>query len=705
MRYFALENLSSLNVAECDPPSMQDLAYYPPTKNEFRVWCHQKSTKWCFFSAVEAIDPHGRVTMHNPPFKMWGLVVDFDAVVEQGMIDLIAENGASGLLPRWTSRTYSGKRRVVWEFERPVLVDNEEITDRFLSMLAKELNIRNILPNPDPASYKRSQYFERGREWQEIPGHNPVPTTLLEFLFVKAATAQQIKSDGPEIPIERIGAEAEARFPGRWQGEFVEGARGPLFWISDGIDRVGCQVGKYGMICYSDRAGKSFVTWREIFGREFVRNYEAERVGAAAEGLWFDNRHYWRKDASGVWKHRTKEDTIMWLKNQGISASSSVRGLASDAEKVLLAAQELRDVKAAAPIVHDAREMVVINGEKYLNISTCKVLEPAEHGEPVDFPWLSTFFNNVWDAEHAEQQDYFLAWFQHFYVSALNGTPQQGQAVFIAGEPSRGKTFLNLRILGPAMGGCSDPTEFLMERTSFNRENVEVAVWAVDDSRGGSSWEKHAAFSAAIKKHIANPQVRCEGKFANAFTIPWNGRIVVTCNTDKESLNILPTASDSILDKVMMFKWGAWQAEFLPNKGTEAVVAKELPYFLSWLQRWQAPANVLSANPRYKVTPYHHPDLLRASQDASPAARLRELIDDWRENLSEELQSKPAWFTPTKLRKMLSVEPGARDSLREFGRDRLAAAMDNLGEGYVIRTRRNGRSTEYLLDLTPQAKN
>jgi hypothetical protein len=709
MRYFALPNLNWLDVTEVDPPSLPKMEEYPESKTEFREWCNSKSTQHVFYSAVEAVDPTHRVTVDNPAYKMHGLVVDYDATSPQSAVDLIPENGATGMLPRWVTRTYSNHRRVIWEFEKPILVDNEEITDRFMALLAKELKVKNVLPNPDSSSFKRAQYFELGTDWQEIKGWNPVPSSTLEYLFVKAATQKQIKSDGPTIPMERIAAEVEARWPGRWHGEFVEGARGPLFWIEDGIDRVGCQVGEFGMICYSERAGKSFLHWGEILGQDFVKEFEAERIGNAAEGIWFDGQRYWRKTENDQWRARTKDDTIMWLKGQNVSASAITKGMASDAEKVLLTAQDLREVKGAAPIVHDSREVVHINGERYLNISAIKLMEPADHGTPADFPWLYEFFNNIWADPKEVQRDYFLAWFQHYYRSAHAGRPQQGQAVIIAGPPSSGKTFLNHHIIGKVMGGASDATDYLMGKTNFNKENAEVALWAIDDTRGASSWENKAAFSAAIKKHVANPQVRVEGKNQNAFTLPWKGRIVITCNTDEESLEITPQLNSTIKDKIMLFFWGLWQAKFLPNSGSEAVVAAELPYFLHWLLNWKAPAGVINGdNPRYHVNPYHHPKMLLHAHDSSPSARLAELLDEWRVQFSGASSDAKAdedgcmWMTATRLRKELSNDPSARDALKEFNRNRMSAALAELDEEYVCGTRTHAGAKQYHIRIKPR---
>lgn len=703
MKYFSLPNLSWLDVEELDPSTLPDVKEYPAGKSEFREWCNDKGTKHCFYSCVEAIDPYHRVTVDNPAFRMHGLVIDYDAVAAPAQVALFPVNGTESMMPRWMTTTYSGNTRLVWEFEAPVLVDNEEIADRFIALLAKTLKVDGYLPRLDTSSFKRAQYFEKGKNWKELEGWAPVPSATLELLFLKAATAKTIRGE-VDIPLEHVAKEVEARYPGRWVGEFTEGMRGPLFWIADGIDRVGCQVGQFGMLCFSERAGKSFLHWGEIFGPDFVRQFEAERIGAAAEGLWFDGARYWRQNEENYWKARNKDDTIMWLKGQGVSAQA-LKGLASDAEKVLLTAQNVREVKGAAPLVHDSREVVVINGEKYLNISAIKILQPAEAATPADFPWLHSFIENIWAAPRESQRDHFLAWLQHYYGSALAGRPQQGQAVIIAGDASVGKTFFNHHVIGKLMGGHSDATDYLMGRTNFNKQDSEVALWAIDDTRGASSWENKAAFSSAIKKHVANPQVRCEGKNQNAFTIPWKGRIVLTCNTDEESMEIIPPLNNTILDKIMLFYWSLWRAEFKPNGGSEIQIAGELPFFARWLLDWKPPAYVLNANPRYRVNAFHHPRMLLHAHDSSPAARLAELLDEWKKmfsnasSLAHVDEDGGSWMTATKLRKELSMDPSARDALKEFSRNRMAAALEGLGPEYVMDTRSSNGMKEYKIRI------
>ena len=226
---------------------------------------------------------------------------------------------------------------------------------------------------------------------------------------------------------------------------------------------------------------------------------------------------HWRKGEKGRWSGRTKEDRIMWLKGQGISARIRKKETASEAEKVLLAIQEARSVNAAVSVALDSREQIEEHGVKYLNISVKKAMAPAESGEPEQFPWLHKFFENSLD--HT-QRDHFFAWWKRFYQSGLAGQLDQGQAIIIAGEAGRGKTLLSRVIVGSSIGGFAEASHYLMGDSRFNKECGENALWVVDDSKSCATRAQHRAFTEAIKAQISNPQSPTEAKFRDSLNTP-----------------------------------------------------------------------------------------------------------------------------------------------------------------------------------------
>jgi uncharacterized protein DUF5906 len=697
MKWFALKNLKSQDVFELDPRTAKPA---PPfvdeegnkEKKQFRAWCANDQTDHCFYNHVEGLSPSSRITRDNPPMYLHGFTADYDAVQSQADAKVLLNKNAL-TPPRWMSTTFSGGVRLTWEFETPVLADNKLLMEQFMKELGKEIGVEKIALNFDKSSFELSQYWEAGKDWTDL-GSPPVKSKVLAVVFFRAANKTKIQGDSV-IPLEDVATEVEKRWPGR--AEITAGARVPLFWVEPFEDRIGAQVGDHGMLCYSSRAGKSFVTWGEILGMEFMKNYQAARVGEAAEGVFYDGQNYWRHDNS--WRKRNVEEMQRWLRVSGISPKP-VKGsnFGSEIDMVLLAAQAQNEVKAAVPLVHHKNRIAVINGEKFLNISEKSLVRPAESGDPKHFPFLYNFIHNIFDDPQEKQRESYLSWLRYAYKQALEGDPAQGQAVIIAGPVSVGKTFWNLRVLGTIFGGSADPTEYLLGATNFNKDLAESYIWACDDSRVSSSWENKVHFANNLKKHVANPQIRCEGKFRDAVVVPWYGRIEATCNLNKSSLEIIPHLDSTIFGKLNLYQWRQWSAPFLPAHGSDAVAIKELPSFLKWLLEWVPPASVVADNPRFGVKHYHHPNLLAAAVDAGSGARLREMVEIFYEESTEVADAKKAekkiWATPAKLRKLLAQEPSFRDNLREFGKNRMDMALEEL---QLPSRKASTSSTQYLI--------
>lgn len=704
MKYFGLKNLSSQDAFDCDPTKWGPHPGYPETKEEFRVWSGHPQTDHLFYTTVEGLTPSLRLTVQNPPQYMHGWAIDYDAYrfIDEKKIADIPNIAPAGLCPMWTCRTRSGGARVVYEFEKPVLIDNKELRESFLKILAKELLVKNLLPEFDDASFEvHLQYWEVGRDWHAVKGGAPIKADWLGLQFFNAATKAKIHGEGFTIPIEAVAEEVERQFPGRWKGDFAVGVRGPLFWIQDGIDRTGCQVGDHGVITYSSRAPKSFMTWRDILGAKFVLDYEAERIGAAAERMWYDGKLYWQS-RDEKWAASNKDDAGADLKVGGLSGKVGGKETASEVEKVLSAVRNgPQKVDGAVPFVHCKDDLVVLpNGYRYLNISVSKVIEPSDTPDPAKFPWIYDWIHKAWDDPQDQQRDSFLFWLKHYYGSALNGNLQPGQAIVIAGEHDRGKTFFARQVIARALGGGVEASGYLLGETSFNKACAESACWNVDDTRGSATWDKHDEFSNALKRHVANPTVTYHPKFRDAFDLPWKGRIIVTCNTDAKSLEIMPTLDGTIRDKVTLLKLGNWKPKFWGNPSFEHTIWGETPHFLAWLIQWQPPETVIdNSSTRFgSVLPYHHPDLVLASKESSSLGRIEEMLAQWKPLVRGKDETQ-RWMTATQLRSSLSDVPGFDGSLREFGRNRMAQALQGLDKKFVLKIRIRDGYKQYLLNL------
>lgn len=627
MQLFVLQNLASQQTTRSAAP----IAVTRPAfkdKAEFRKWCADPATQHVFYSAVEGLIPSLRVSEANPAKLLHGLVADYDAAITDQMIADLATNAP--IPPTWTTRTFSGGARLLWEFSEPILCDNKQLAERFMKMAAKELKLKALLPGLDDASFELKQMWEAGTDWRSLGA--VLQGDLVGLWVLNSACAKSVKFEGTLIPIEEVAAEVAKQFPGKWPGKFEVGARGPLFWVDDGITRIGCQVGDLGMICYSSRAEAGFLPWGDILGKGFVQKWEAAQIGAFAETLWYDGKVYWW-NVDGDWVPRSKDDSIMHLKVLGVSNKATTKATASQAEMVLCAVQASRTVGMAAPLLFEDRELVEINGERTLNIGRKEAMAEADVVDPDRFPWLQNFLANVFDDSPLNgfhQLDYFLAWFKRLWESARAKQLAQGQMLAIAGEPGQGKTFMSTWVIGAALGGSVDASRLLQGKTDFNKQAAENAIWRIDDGTSTATVAEWRRFGETLKQHVANPSVGYHPKFRDSIELPWKGRIVLTCNTDPDSMSLLPSLDNAMSDKIMMLKFGHWYPEFLPSHEQEAMVAAELPFFLAWLKQWTPPQEVMGGA-RYGVVAYKHPEMAWAARESGGSSTFKEILELWRE--------------------------------------------------------------------------
>ncbi len=401
MKLFSLPNHVSQAVNQTDDLTLSTIKNPRPmgitTKEAFRKWCSDATTNGYFITPWEGLNPYNRINTGNPSRWLHGIIADYDSPHAATEVQSLPQN--TGHLPSWVVHTFTqGKVRLIWPFEKPVNVANEEVAKAFLKELDSVIKISDALPGFDETSWKDSQTFELGSRWDTIPVATPIPKAVLAQCLMNGGLKAKIKvEDSPVIPMDVIAAEVEKQFPGRWQGTFQEGARGPLFWINDGINRVGCAVAENGMICYSDRAASNFMPWWAIFGRKFVDEYEREQTAKAAEMFYFDSRVYWTNSFTDRWVHLQKEDAKMHLRKLGVSDKNRKGKETSAVEDVLVHVQTQRRVEAAVPIIYVPDETVEINGNTYLNTSTLRVMQPADSGDPKDWPWLYDYFHNAFD--------------------------------------------------------------------------------------------------------------------------------------------------------------------------------------------------------------------------------------------------------------------------------------------------------------------
>lgn len=646
-KYYYIPNHRSAEVTAADDLSQLKLS--TPTfksKAAFRDYCAAPTTKHCFYTLAEGDNPHMRISEDNQVRRVHGFVADYDAPTDWSEIDnlLKARCEATGL-PTWITRTNSGYVRLVWEFDQPMPLD-PTMADQFYKRIADHLKAAVLLAGFDRTCMKPSQYFELGSDWRKFG--EPLDYNTVKTVFLKAAASAAPTTSDTSIPIEAVAAEVQKRYPHRWSGEFEIGARGPLFWIDDGIDREGCQVREDGMVCYSDRAGKGFMSWREIFGKKFVEQYEEKKLSQLIDQYWFTGKAFYKV------LHDTpvmipKEQLVLELRKAGFSPKTKKGQALSEVEQALLTISNDCRVEEVAPVVFSDKRLVTFGSRRILNSNFSKPVAPAPDGDPANWPWLHGFIMPFFhpDANGESTLPYFLAWFQRLYEAVLNHRLDQGQLLILLGESGRGKTLLTNRIVGDAVGGCSDASDYLSGKTTFNKDLCGSAAWVIDDQTAAATYADQRKFVELTKRSVANPRLEYHAKYADAVPLPWAGRVMMSLNLDANSLAALPSLDSSNRDKIIALRAaGSGKIKFGSNKEVEQTIREELPFFLRWLLDWQAPEQVLCSS-RFGVKTYIDPFVEAAAYDNSSRSAIAEMVEFFAKMVRENSKEKKSHWSGT----------------------------------------------------------
>jgi hypothetical protein len=659
MKYRSIKNLRDVATTATDgPPTANPIPTFP-NKSAYRAWCADANTNHCFYTLAEGDNPSARIGEENPINKLHGFVADYDAPVEWDRVDqLLADRGDGAPPPTWRTRTQSGYARLVWEFAEPLPIA-PQMAEAFLKRLSDHLCAARLLGGFDRTSLKPSQHFELGCDW--VRTGDPLPESVTHPLLLKASSDVVLRSEDTNIPLDDIAAEVNKRFPGRWNGEFAVGARGPLFWIDDGIDREGCQIREDGVVCYSDRAGKGFVSWREVLGKKFVEQYEEKKLGSLVNQYWFSGKSFY-KLLNGGPMAIPKEQVVLELRRLGFSPKPKKGQTLSEVEQAMLYISNDCRVDEVAPVVFSDARVVAFNGRKILNNCKAVPVQPAGDGDPSNWPWLSSFLTPFFakDDQGNETLPYFLAWFKRIYLAALYHRLDQGQLLILLGPTGHGKSFLTNQIVAGALGGLADASDFLSGKTSFNRDLCGAAAWVIDDSTAAATYSDQRKFVELTKRCVANPRLEYQAKYADAIPLPWAGRVMMSLNIDANSLAALPTLDSSNRDKVIALRVNAgFKMRFGTNEQNEEKVRRELPFFLKWLHDWQAPPHVVDAS-RFGVATYIDSFVEAAAYDNSSRSAIAEMIEFFSKKVREHTNQDTWRGTLTEFQVVLHDSNGGR---------------------------------------------
>jgi hypothetical protein len=235
-------------------------------------------------------------------------------------------------------------------------------------------------------------------------------------------------------------------------------------------------------------------------------------------------------------------------------------------------------------------------------------------------------------------------------------------ALFIAGDGSIGKNFTANAVLGHLFGGHADASKFVTGRDEFNGNLLASPLWTCHDTQQtADTATSRNAFTQRLKRIIADRELISRTMFKEGIDVPWNGRVIVTLNTDPESLRMLPDLEQTTLNKVLLLRANDPKIIEFP---TDDEVKAELPHFGSYLRDYEIPANIREA--RFGLVAWHHPDLLDAAHAESPTTSALEVISIWRkEYFSSVDKSVVDWVgNSSEMLQQMLLTPGSESLVR-----------------------------------------
>ena len=122
-------------------------------------------TDWQVYSAVQGVIASDRTSKTNPPGVAYGIVVDYDAVSDIDYVEKMLNQMPESQMLNWIEITLSRKIRLVWLFEKPILIPSPAFFEELMEQFFKTMGIPTLLAGYDAASLKHTEMWTNGGEW------------------------------------------------------------------------------------------------------------------------------------------------------------------------------------------------------------------------------------------------------------------------------------------------------------------------------------------------------------------------------------------------------------------------------------------------------------------------------------------------------------------------------------------------------------
>lgn len=286
-------------------------------------------------------------------------------------------------------------------------------------------------------------------------------------------------------------------------------------------------------------------------------------------------------------------------------------------DSILCDIREQQFVDYIGPLAGHPPGVHTFNQSKVVITTGPKIIE----AKPGECPFINDFVTGLLhDPQHPQQHETFLDWLAHCRRAVLKHQRTQSPAMGLTGRRGDGKSLL-IEIINRSLGGRSAKGyEFFSGQNKFNSELIGAELIVMDDEAASKDHRARVRLAQAIKSNQFAGGVRMEGKNREAFNIDPVQAIVIAVNCDPEELRVLPELTDSMEDKIMLFKTSA--APCYDRDKNIALVEAELPAFLHQIESRDLSE---AYDDRQRLKCFWHPEVVEAVGLLSPERQLLEL--------------------------------------------------------------------------------
>jgi hypothetical protein len=257
-----------------------------------------------------------------------------------------------------------------------------------------------------------------------------------------------------------------------------------------------------------------------------------------------------------------------------------------------------------------------------------------------------------------------------------------GQCLVLMGKTGIGKT-LAQGILTKCMGGReSDPENWLLGRTPFNKDLWAAEHMVLSDASIKDDWSARQQLQGHVKKVVANSRFPLHAKFCDAYNLMPVWRLSISVNMNPSSILAVPVLDEDTEDKLIYLLCEKFM-DFTDGKAFRKDVDNGLSAFCWLVDAWDVPKSMVDL--RFGIKAWHHPTVKALVHGESVEGMLEGCLDQYFDACSEAKEisgptgsvldklkdwSEVKWIrTPNRLARLLvrlgQVESGRYEIERE----------------------------------------